>query len=318
MRKVCSFCIIIFCILFASCNQVKDEDTLLWKISGNGLEKPSYLFATWEWNAKDSASIIEFCNNYPHFAEYLASTSFFITENSPLEPVVNIANNNKFLKAIHMPKDTTYNDLFDIETLHWLNKLSTQYLQIPIDSVSVKPTYLMYIINTIKNSEENKEDSIRTKTISSYLFNFAIEKGIQANSLEQNWDIWEMTLPFFYFPLKEQASWVKYLNTAEGKDTFNRGDSIRNKVTDAYMKYEIQKIDLLFKELDNNNIMSKYTSDNVVKKRNNKWMRKITPAMKNNSTFFALNIRYLLGENGLIHLLRNDGYKVEPIKTIKE
>jgi uncharacterized protein len=48
--------------------------------------------------------------------------------------------------------------------------------------------------------------------------------------------------------------------------------------------------------------------------RNKKWISRMAPLMTGHGTFFAVGAGHLWGENGVIALLRKAGYKVEPIK----
>ena len=44
------------------------------------------------------------------------------------------------------------------------------------------------------------------------------------------------------------------------------------------------------------------------------WMDKILTEIKSAPTLVAVGINHFIGENGLIHLLRQHGYTVEPVK----
>ncbi len=48
--------------------------------------------------------------------------------------------------------------------------------------------------------------------------------------------------------------------------------------------------------------------------RNKKWIARMADKMNNSTVFFAVGAGHLLGDNGVINLLRKDGYTVEPIK----
>ena len=62
---------------------------------------------------------------------------------------------------------------------------------------------------------------------------------------------------------------------------------------------------------------SKELSDDMgifLDERNKKWISRIAGKMSHTSVFFAVGAGHLWGENGIIALLRKQGYKVEPIK----
>lgn len=48
--------------------------------------------------------------------------------------------------------------------------------------------------------------------------------------------------------------------------------------------------------------------------RNQRWIERMVEKMDQKSVFFAVGAGHLWGENGVINLLRKEGYKVEPLK----
>jgi hypothetical protein len=48
--------------------------------------------------------------------------------------------------------------------------------------------------------------------------------------------------------------------------------------------------------------------------RNKKWIGRMADKMNNTSVFFAVGAGHLWGDNGVINLLRKQGYTVEPVK----
>jgi uncharacterized protein YbaP (TraB family) len=53
----------------------------------------------------------------------------------------------------------------------------------------------------------------------------------------------------------------------------------------------------------------------LFRKRNEKWLPKITEAMNEAPTMFVFGAGHLIGPYGIVKLLRNAGYSVEQIKT---
>jgi uncharacterized protein YbaP (TraB family) len=51
----------------------------------------------------------------------------------------------------------------------------------------------------------------------------------------------------------------------------------------------------------------------LVDKRNNNWIPKLVDLFSKKSCFVAVGAGHLAGENGLINLLKKQGYTVEPI-----
>jgi uncharacterized protein YbaP (TraB family) len=47
--------------------------------------------------------------------------------------------------------------------------------------------------------------------------------------------------------------------------------------------------------------------------RNNNWVEIMPEMMKKQSNLFAVGTAHLVGENGVIELLRKQGYKITPV-----
>jgi uncharacterized protein YbaP (TraB family) len=77
--------------------------------------------------------------------------------------------------------------------------------------------------------------------------------------------------------------------------------------------YKMQDLPLL-----NNIIQQSRTEggnmDAFLDNRNKKWIERMEERMEQKPVFFAVGAGHLLGENGLIQLLRNNGYMVVPVK----
>ena len=77
--------------------------------------------------------------------------------------------------------------------------------------------------------------------------------------------------------------------------------------------YEQQDIPKLYKMITT----SKELGDGMeafLDTRNKKWIPRMTEKMNKNAVFFAVGAGHLWGDNGVISLLRKDGYTVEPLK----
>jgi uncharacterized protein YbaP (TraB family) len=47
--------------------------------------------------------------------------------------------------------------------------------------------------------------------------------------------------------------------------------------------------------------------------RNKKWMEQLPGFIRVNSTFIAVGVLHLAGKNGLVNLVREQGYTVKPL-----
>lgn len=87
-------------------------------------------------------------------------------------------------------------------------------------------------------------------------------------------------------------------------------DTTYNKMINAYKTQDLPALDDLInrsKELDDN--MTAFVDE-----RNIKWIPRMVDMMDQKSMFFAVGAGHLWGENGIINLLRKEGYAVKPLR----
>ena len=58
--------------------------------------------------------------------------------------------------------------------------------------------------------------------------------------------------------------------------------------------------------------------DILLTKRNQAWIDRMTANMVESPTFFAVGAGHLAGPNGVIHLLRKEGYSLSPLSISKK
>jgi uncharacterized protein YbaP (TraB family) len=76
--------------------------------------------------------------------------------------------------------------------------------------------------------------------------------------------------------------------------------------------YLSQDVEKLWAEMTDEGMFASYRSL-LLDQRNQKWVEKIIRETKESSLFIAVGSGHLAGDQGVINLLRNQGYNVEPI-----
>jgi len=77
--------------------------------------------------------------------------------------------------------------------------------------------------------------------------------------------------------------------------------------------YLLQDVDKIHEELMKD-IQDPYFNLKFIDERNAAWVKKIMPLTANQSVLFAVGAGHLGGENGLLNLLKKQGYSVKPIQ----
>ena len=92
-------------------------------------------------------------------------------------------------------------------------------------------------------------------------------------------------------------------------------DKYKNEFDTLMQAYKSQQLKTM-EDLMNKSEFGMEKYENIlVNYRNVKWVKQLKTIMKNKSVFVAVGAGHLLGEKGLIKLLRAEGYVVEPIKN---
>jgi uncharacterized protein YbaP (TraB family) len=83
-----------------------------------------------------------------------------------------------------------------------------------------------------------------------------------------------------------------------------------NRLQDNYLQNDVEAIhnDLM------KDIQDPYFNHKFIDERNASWVKKIIPLTANKSVLFAVGAGHLGGENGLLNLLKKQGYSVKPIQ----
>ena len=84
------------------------------------------------------------------------------------------------------------------------------------------------------------------------------------------------------------------------------------KIMDVYKTKDIEKMLVVMDESDNK--VSADNKDVLLVNRNRNWIPVIEKVIKSTPTFFGVGAAHLAGDDGVIKLLRKQGYKVEAVK----
>jgi len=285
MRKI--FFVI---ILFALCNSANSQ--LFWKITGKNLKKPSYLFATSPYIA---TTIID---SIPGIFTRFMDCSVVIGETS----INKIDYEAKVYNAALLPQNITLKKFISKNDTAFVNKEIKDVLKLNLNEISaLKPGIIInfYQDEIIKRTllTENETD------INSVFQSLAAEKGKIVEGVNDAKDYIKQLSDTTN--LQEQAD--KLVTLLTNKDVF------QNEILKLSSIYKSGNIEIYY----NTALFSKYACHlpdksflNDLNKTNLNWISKLNEVIKTENAFIVTDILRLHGENGLIQLLRNDGYKV--------
>ena len=263
------------------------EKSLLWKISGNGLKHDSYLFGT-----------------------------------------------------IHITCDATLDD----NTLSALENTKQLYLELDMDEKSMQMQMMQHMmmkdgakLSTLLNSEDFKTvdeflkknlnmsaklfDSFKPFMITTMLYPKmidcpfqSVESVLMKVTEEQNEEVFGLETIEDQMKVFDNISYEiqagELLKMAKGD--LEKDKDEMNKMMKIYQNRDIEGMLKMMDDSDN-----KITSDNqdvLLNNRNKNWIPIMIKTMKDKPTFFGVGAGHLAGEEGVIKLLRKQGYKVEAVK----
>lgn len=264
-------------------------NTLLWKITGNGLKKPSYLFGTMHILCADDAklndslkSVIKNCDEV-----------YFEIDLSDMKGMMNS------LKFMRMADNKRLSDVLNAEDYAKVKKyFDTHSTMLPFSMLErFKPMFISSMV------EEGDLDCKNTNGMEMVIMSELHQWNKKINGLETA----EFQAGLFdSIPYEKQA-----------KDLVNYLDSSAEykKMTDslvvAYRNADLAKIDEMTTKEDPS--MVNYL-DLMLYGRNRNWVGKMKTILPGESLLFAVGAGHLPGNQGLINLLRKNGYTVSPVK----
>lgn len=281
---------ITFIALFLTCST---NAQLLWKISGNGLVKPSYLFGTHHLVDKDQIKDIDKIIDLSKQADAVVGEMEI-----PDPATVQM----KMLQA-GMLTGTSMKELLSQEDYQLADTEFQQLMGAGLSQLGMMKPMLLETLYSGLIFMQAYGMTKQPEAIDGILQKAAKEnnkKVIGLETLDQQMDIILNSLP-----LKRQAEILMY-------DIKNKqkGIDLQLNITDAYKKGDMAKADALDKADDS---MTPDEKKILAENRNNSWMTQLPGLMKSQSCFIAVGFLHLVGDKGLVSQLKKAGYTVEAV-----
>ena len=266
---------------------------LLWKISGRGIEKPSYILGT------HHAVPYTFCDTIPGLMKAFGEVGHVVGEFDMLKmDAMTPQQMQNMQKMMMMPADTTMASLFSDTQRDTLDAYLKNTLGANLQMLSaMKPMTIMVTVQQ-KILMEIIPDIASLTGIDKYMQTLAAEKGKQVGGLETM----EYQLGLLYgSSLQDQADALM--------DMVRRSNS-KELLQELTAAYKTQNLDTLWKIFQDQ--MTQLEYDALVKTRNLNWLEEMKVLLPTQSTLYVVGAGHLPGDAGMIKLLRDAGYKVKP------
>lgn len=284
------------------------EAQLLYKISGNGLEKPSYIIGT------AHLANVGFVHKISGVKEALTNTSQVYGE-VIWDDMMNPDTIQHMQKTMTLPGGKTLRNILSADQYNSLNDMLIKCMGTGLDNPAVAKqmgsltpiamsnqlTFLLYMV-------DHMGDFDPSSTFDQYFQMQAKNNNEKVGGLESV--AFQTELLFNSLPMKRQIEQLMCL--VQHQEYYL---SITNKIANAFYQQDLVAIEKAMNEKRGDSCDSTpEENDILIYNRNRNWMKKIPSVMKESPTFFAVGAGHLCGEKGLIKLLEQEGYTVEAVK----
>lgn len=272
-----------------SINKRENGYSLLWKIEGNSLKKPSYLFGTMHVRNKKAFSfsdsvLVKLLNVDVFASEYDVDTMDMQAVQKGLEEA-----ENKILFE---------DDLSESERNKIDNKISNK--EKGVDFKFFKNKSFKELKEYFDNFESLNENLMPTY-LDAYLFQIAKDNGIQVMGME--------SLKSGYSLMDTLSKEMQKEYISSKLDSLPYFFSSKEKMLNLYYEGNIDSIWQFY----NNN--SYYFKKIILDNRNIIMADTMETIMKDHSVFIAAGAAHLPGDSGLVQVFRNRGYTVSKVNA---
>lgn len=262
------------------------NNSLLWQISGNGLTKASYLFGT-----------IHVIGSMDYFLGKNTEKKIKNADELIMEIDLNKVDVLKLAQLSMLPDNKKIKDYLSEKDYAELKKFVMDTLQINSYNFEesyarMKPFFLSELLFS-KNMDDKVFYEMEIKKI-------ADEKNIPQSGLETMTEQIE-----FLDEISIEDQLESILKTIRN---YTAETTEFNQLVKSYIRQDLVALNKSF-EADEDTLIK----EKMVDKRNTTWIPKLRVLMQNKACFIAVGAGHLAGENGLINLLKKQGYTVEPV-----
>lgn len=267
---------------------------ILWKVTGNGLKNPSYLFGTH--HLIDSEKV-------PALQKALT----FVNEVDAVVNEIDMSDMQALQMKIMqgaMMQGKTIKDLVSAEDYTLMDAAFKELLGVGLDQLGAfKPAMLSTMYGVSQYSKTKK------LTKEPEALDMIIQKAgkkVKKDIVELETADEQIEVLFNSLTLEKQAEiLVKAIKEKE------KGIAQMQKLDEAYLAGDLKKMEELYSEDED---MTEEYKKALVDTRNLKWISKLNKLFETKSGVVAVGCLHLVGETGLIKQLEKNGFSVEPVK----
>ncbi len=266
------------------------KNSLLWMVTKNDSKDTSFVFGTMHLIQKE----------YFYFPDMLKEL-IKGSDKVVLEVGDEINNPLKAMALLRLEDGKNLFDFFDEKQtdsiIEWAESdLGMTESMFRMSFGQMKP----FAVVSLASAEDMMSDS---ESYEQTIMEIQKEAGIKLEGLES---LEEQMGIFDDLTDEEQATMVM--------DAIRGGEEAEKQLEDMLRLYRDQNIDSMYLMIHEEGDVMSDKENEFLTNRNQKWIPRMEEIMKGNRVFFAVGAAHLGGKDGVLELLRREGYKVTSIK----
>lgn len=279
---------------------------ILYRISGKGLEKPSYIVGTYH------LAPASFADSIPGMKTAIEGTQQVCGELDMMD-AFKPENAARLMQSQMLPEGTTLSSLLTAEQLERLNKLLLEEMGSNLNDEAFaaqidKMTPAALSTTLSLSSYMKKVESFNPmELIDNYFQMLALQNGKAVKGFE--------TVDFqmgvlFGAPLEKQVNDLMCM-----VDHFEDTEEMVNLITTAYFSQDLTLIEEAMEQESKIDCgTTEEDEDILINNRNRNWVELMPDMMAEQPTLFVVGAGHLCGEKGVLKLLEKAGYTIEGMK----
>lgn len=275
------------CLVGLFISNTANAQSLLWEISGNGLEKPSYLYGTIHLICPDDLIVSD-----------VLKETFDKTDQLVLEIDMDAPDfMQKMQKFSINSEKKNFSESLSEEDKKVINDFLQEHFKADLTQLGyMKPFVILSMILS---------KSLDCSELASYEMTFIQITKEQKEEVLGLEEVEDQVAIFDGIPLNKQLGWLVEYTKDEGKMKEQM-----KKIVEAYKAEDLLKIQHMIMESPEFMDFAQV----LLTDRNKNWISKIERYAKATPTLFAVGAGHLSGEDGVIELLKNQGYILTPVQ----
>ena len=277
---------------------------ILYRISGKGLEKPSYIVGTYH------LAPASFADSIPGMKTAIEGTQQVCGELDMMD-AFKPENAARLMQSQMLPEGTTLTSLLTAEQLERLNKLLLDVMGSNLNDEAFaaqidKMTPAALSTTLSLSSYMKKVESFNPmELIDNYFQMLALQNGVKGFETVD----FQMGV-LFGAPLEKQVNDLMCM-----VDHFKDTEEMVDLITTAYFSQDLTQIEEAMEQESKIDCgTTEEDEDILINNRNRNWVELMPDMMAEQPTLFVVGAGHLCGEKGVLKLLEKAGYTIEGMK----